>query len=141
MKRINLKDYYPHYKTDYYVDVYNELAAALHSFEKREKAYKEKERYHKAYYSLERAEGIGRCIKYTSVSPEEIYERKLTKEELYSAMNKLSDVQARRIYAYYFLGMKKSEIADAEGTERPAITKSIERGLNRLGKYIKRMDD
>lgn len=94
-----------------------------------------------AYYSLERAEGIGRCIKYTSVSPEEIYERKLTKEELYSAMNKLSDVQARRIYAYYFLGMKKSEIADAEGTERPAITKSIERGLKRLGKYIKRMDD
>lgn len=141
MKRINLKDYYPHCKTDCFVDVSNELAEAFHSFERREKAYREKERYHKAYYSIERDEGINWCIKHTSVTPEEIYERKLTQEELYSAMNELSDIQARRIYAYYFLGMKKSEIAEAEGTERPAITKSIERGLKKLRKCIKKIDD
>ena len=140
MKRINLKDFYPHYKENFYMDVSDRLAAMLWAYEKKEKAYKEKVRYHKAYYSLERDDGVVHSIRYVSMSPEELFERKLTREELYSALNKLPEVQARRIYAYYFLGMKKSEIADAEGTERPAITKSIQRGLKKLGKYLKNMN-
>lgn len=105
MKRINLKEFYPFYKEDCYVEVPDELAALMQAYERQEKAYIEKTRYHKAYYSLERDDGVEKRIRYISMSPEEIYERKLTREELYAVINKLSKVQARRIYAHYFHGI------------------------------------
>lgn len=113
----------------------------MQGYERQEKAYAEKTRYHKAYYSLERDEGVEKSIRYISMSPEEIYERKLTMRELYAAMSTLPEMQARRIYAYYFLGMSKSEIAKVEGTNVPAIGKSIERGLKQIGKYLKKAID
>lgn len=138
MKRINLKDYYPFYKEDCYVEVPDELAALMQVCEQQEKAYTERTRYHKAYYSLERDGGIGNSIRYVSMSPEEIYERRLTMKELYAAISTLPELQARRIYAHYFLGMSRSEIAKVEGTKVPAIGKSIERGLKHIGKYLKK---
>ena len=127
MKRINLKDFYPFYEEDCYVDVPDELAALMQGYERQERAYTEKTRYHKAYYSLERDPSLEKSVRYVSMSPEEIYERKLTMKELYAAMSTLPEMQARRIYAHYFLGMSKSEIAKVEGTNIPAIGKSIER--------------
>ena len=99
MKKINLKDYYPFYDEDYYIEVSDRLEAFLRTYEQKEKAYQEKTRYHKAYYSIERDEGVGNSMRYVSLSPEEIYERKLTRQELYSLLNMLSEVQAKRNYA------------------------------------------
>ena len=138
MKRINLKDFYPFYEEDCYVDVPDELAALMQEYERQERAYTEKTRYHKAYYSLERDPSLEKSVRYVSMSPEEIYERKLTMNELYAAMSTLPEMQARRIYAHYFLGMSKSEIAKVEGTNIPAIGKSIERGLKQVGKFLKK---
>lgn len=39
-----------------------------------------------------------------SYPPCEIYERKVTVEQLHAAIAALPDKQAKRIYAYYFLG-------------------------------------
>ena len=138
MKQINLKDFYPFYEEDCYVEVPDELAEIMQIYERKEKAYVEKTRYHKAYYSLERDEGVEKSIRYISMSPEEVYERKLTREELYAAMSMLPEMQARRIYAHFFLGMSRSEIAKVEGTNVPAIGKSIKRGLKQIGKYLKK---
>lgn len=85
MKRINLKDFYPFYEEDCYVDVPDELAALMQGYERQERAYTEKTRYHKAYYSLERDPSLEKSVRYVSMSPEEIYERKLTMNELYAA--------------------------------------------------------
>lgn len=52
------------------------------------------------------------------LSPEEIYERKLSRQELYAAINCLPEKQAYRIYAHYFLGIRKTEIARIEGANK-----------------------
>lgn len=138
MKRINLKNHYPYYTEDCIIEVTDEIESFLRACNAKEKAYKERIRYHKAYFSLECNSGADRNIRDFSMSAEAVFERKLTKEELHSAMNKLSNIQMRRIYAYFFLGMSQSEIAKAEGTKTPAISKSIDRGLKRMAKYLKK---
>ena len=45
--------------------------------------------------------------------------------------------QRQRIYAHFFLGMSKADIAKAEGTHKSRITRSIEAGLRSLEKYFK----
>ena len=71
------------------------------------------------------------------MSPYEIYERKMTKQELYAAIAKLPDIQAKRIYAYYFLEMTKTEIAQAEGVSVKAVCNSIAQALKNLENELK----
>ena len=49
----------------------------------------------------------------------------------------LPEKQRQRIYAHFFLGMSKADIAKAEGTHKSRITRSIEAGLRSLEKYFK----
>ena len=44
--------------------------------------------------------------------------------------------QAKRIYARYYLGMRVSEIAVAEGVDSSRVSDSIRRGLKQLAKYF-----
>ena len=106
-------------------------------YRKKERAYQSKLEYHKAYYSLDLGDGIEHSALFVSHSPDEIYERKLTNQQLHAAMATLADKQAKRIYAYYFLGMSKTEIAKAEGVTEKAIRTSIERGLVSMEQYLK----
>ena len=78
-------------------------------------------------------------ILFTSHSPEELYERKLTREDLHAAIAQLPDKQAKRIYAHYLLGMSKEEIAKAEGVSWRAIHQSILQGLGRMEKILKKL--
>ena len=57
----------------------------------------------------------------TSASVEEQVENKLINDELRKAINKLSDVQKRRIKMYYFEGLTQQQIADREHTSIRAI--------------------
>lgn len=52
-------------------------------------------------------------------------------------LSKLPVKQRQRIYAHFFLGMSKADIAKAEGTHKSRITRSIEAGLRSLEKYFK----
>ena len=72
------------------------------------------------------------------LSPEEIYERKLTREQLHAAISTLPDKQAKRIYARYILGRSNVEIAKAEGVSKAAITYSIQRRMRELARRIKK---
>ena len=76
-------------------------------------------------------------ILFVSLSPHEIYERKVSQEELYAAISKLTDIQAKRLYAHYFQGMSKSDIARAEGVSVKAVCKSIKLALLALEKELK----
>lgn len=139
MKRINLREYYPFYKSDFFVEVADEIALYLKRFDLDDNAYRLCTYRHKAYYSLDRNDGIEHDIIFLSLSPEEIYERKVTNQELYAAINNLPDKQAKRIYAHYFLGMSKAAIAKAERVNERAIRKSIERGLQRMERFLKNL--
>ncbi len=137
MKKINLKDYYDHIVIDTYIDIPDEVFDIFEEHRKAEQAYQSRIRYHKAYYSLDRGDGIEHSALFISLSPDEIYERKLTTQQLHAAIATLPDKQAKRIYAHYFLGMSKAAIAKAEGVNKSQVTRSISRGLSHLEKYLK----
>ena len=59
MPSINLRDLYPdYYKSDYYIEVPDQLAQELIQFERDENAHRLRTYRHKAYYSLDRGDGI-----------------------------------------------------------------------------------
>lgn len=138
MKRINLKDYYPYYKTDVFCEISDDVAELLEMFGREENAYNRKKYRYKAHYSLDFHEAVEHGILFSVRSPEEIYERKLTCEQLHQAMATLPDKQAKRIYAHYFLGMSKTDIASAEKVSESTVRESISRGLKNLEKYLKK---
>ena len=111
----------------------------MKEFDRKEAAYQRRTYYHKAHYSLDRGDGIEYDALFLSITPWEVYERKLTLEELHAAITKLPDKQAKRLNAYYFLGMSKAEIARAEGVNKSQVSRSINRALESLKKYLKNL--
>ena len=91
MKRINLRDYYPFYTSDFFIEVTDEIAALLIQFKREEHAEHERRRAHKAYYSLDADDGIEKDVVLLVLSPEEIYSRKLSEQELYAAVSHLPE--------------------------------------------------
>ena len=137
MARINLRDYYPFYQYDEYVEVSDELAAEMAQWERTESTQRRKVyRYH-ANYSLDWGDEIGRHVIFRAVAPDEYYERRVTSEQLYAAMNALPEKQRHRIYAYYILKISQSEIARIDGVDHRTVNISIQRGLRNLERYLK----
>ena len=137
MTKINLRDYYPFYNVDLFIDIPDEVAAVLLNAERQEAAYLRRMYRYKAQYSLDRGDGIEHDICFVSLSPCEIYERKITAEQLRAAISSLPDKQGKRIYAHYILGMSRAEIARAEGVSKSRISESIERGLRNMEIILK----
>lgn len=137
MKKINLRDLYPFYHNDLFVEVSDEVAAALAEAERMERNYIRRVYWNKAYFSLDAGDGIEHEALFVALSPCELYERKVTAQELRTALNALPDTQGRRVYAHYILGLSKTEIARAEGVAKSRVSESIERGLRNMEKFLK----
>lgn len=139
MTKINLREQYPDfYKADYIVEVPDEVAAVMKEHDRLEAAYRRRTYYHNAHYSLDRGDGIEYDALFVSLTPYEIYERKVTMEQLHAAIASLSDKQAKRINARYFLGLTAEAIAKSEGVSVTAVNNSIQRGLRNMEKYMKK---
>ena len=133
MQKINLRELYPDvYKTDVFVDVAEEVLAAIRGQEQDDAAYERRMYRHKAHYSLNREDGIENDTLARPLTPEEVMEQKQLREELYAALMQLPAIQARRIYARFYLGMAVKEIAQIEGVDRRRVWASIRRGLKKL---------
>lgn len=139
MTTINLRDYYPFYNHDCFIDVPNEVAELFKEFDRKEAAYRLRTYRHKAYYSLDRNDGIEHEALFVSFSPQELYECKISMQELHAAISSLPDKQAKRIYAHFILGMTKKDIARDEGVDEKVVRVAIERGLKNLEKYLKKI--
>ena len=137
MTTINLRDYYSFCNSDLFIEVSDEVAATLAEDKRREQNYLRRVAYHKAYFSLDAGDGIENEALFRSLSPCEVYERKLTMEQLYAALDALPDKQGRRIYAHYILGVSQTDIARAEGVGLTAVNNSIERGLKSMEDFLK----
>lgn len=137
MTSINLRDYYPFYTHDCFIDVPDEVVELFKEFDRKEAAYRLRTYRHKAYYSLDRNDGIEHEALFVSLSPHELYERKISMQELHAAISSLPDKQAKRVYAHFILGMSQTEIAKAEGVSKMAVSYSIERALKSLEKFLK----
>lgn len=133
---INLRDFYPYYTCDTLVEVSDEIGAVLLESKREEKNYWNRLGYHKAYYSLDRGDGIENDAVRQPPTPEEIYLEKWDKAQLYAAFAQLPDKQAKRLYAFFVMGMSKTGIARAEGVNVNAVCESIVRGLEMLRKIL-----
>lgn len=139
MITINLRDYYPHFQSDCFIEVKMEIFQLLKSLAKKEHAIYERRRRHKAFYSLDFCCGLENDFVLLVLSPQEIIERKFEIQELHAAISSLPEKQAKRIYAHFFLHMSKSSIARAEGVSESAIRYSIDRGLTNVKKFLENL--
>lgn len=137
MTTINLRDYYPFYTSDNFIDVPDEVYELLKEFDRKEAAYRLRTYRHKAYYSLDRNDGIEHEALFVSPSPYELYERKISIQELHTAISNLPDKQAKRVYAHFILGMSQADIAKVEGVSKMAVCYSIEKALKSMRKFLK----
>jgi RNA polymerase sigma-70 factor (ECF subfamily) len=71
-------------------------------------------------------------------SPEEILMQKISMQQLYEALDHLPPIQARRVYAHYILGMKKVDIARAEGVTGSVVCNSVRKGVKNLRRYFEK---
>ena len=137
MKKINLRELYPDiYTTDFFVDVTEEVMETIRAAERAEAAYERKMYRYKAQYSLDCENGIENAVLLKPQTPEMLLEEKQLQEQVYAAVMRLPEKQAKRIYARYYLGMTVNEIAEVEGVDPSRVRDSIRRGLKQLAKYF-----
>ncbi len=126
MKKINLRELYPNvYTTDFFVDVTEEVMETIRAAERAEAAYERKMYRYKAQYSLDCENGIENAVLLKPQTPEMLLEEKQFQEQVYAAVMKLPEKQAKRIYARYYLGMTVNEIAEVEGVDPSRVRDSI----------------
>ena len=92
MQKINLRELYPDiYKTDTFLEVTDEVQAVFLADQRAEAARQRQIYRYKAYYSLDRGDGIEHDALIHPMTPEGIVETKLTQQQLYAALDMLPD--------------------------------------------------
>ena len=136
---VNLRDYYPFYTKDVFVEVKDEIATQMITWENEESAFRRQLYRYRAQYSLDRNDGIEAAILHKGTEPNGICEEKSSYEQLYQAISRLPEVQAKRITDHFILGISMVDIAHAEGVTRGAVTVSIQRGIRALKKVLEKI--
>ena len=121
---------------EYHPGGIDEIAVVLSTGGRLCDSYKRRKREHDEC-SLDGTPGFEANVTYPPLTPEEIILEEETHSILYAALDQLPPIQARRVYAHYILGKKKSEIARAENVEGSAVCNSIRRGLKNLSEILK----
>lgn len=136
MTTINLKDIYPHYTHDEFVEVTEEVAAELTAGKRYEKAHERRMRRNKTYSLNAEDEIEAAGIAFYNDSPERIFDLMERHCRLCCSLNSLPEIQGRRVEAHFFLGKSRKEIAAAEGVSESSVNESIDRGLKAMKKYF-----
>ena len=134
MTTINLRDFYPWYAHDEYIEVSEEVAEELHTSRRREAAHAERVRYNKAFYSLDCDDGIEYTACLHEPSPQELMDRKELFFRLWNALK--PELQGRRADAHLIQGKSYRQIAREEGVDKSAVRHSVESGIKQMKKYL-----
>mgnify|MGYP002556538072 CR=1 FL=1 len=138
MATINLREYYPWYISNEFIEVTDDVAAELRADKLYEAAYQRRITRNKAQYSLDREDGTEYSACLHEPTPQELLERMELFIRLWNALNSLPEVQGRRVDACVILGKTYSEVAEAEGVDESAVRRAVERGLENMKKYLKK---
>jgi len=134
---INLREYYPWYTHDEFVEVSDEVAAELRADKRYEKNYEQRIRRNKAFYSLDVDDGIeASAVACHSDNPERVFEMMENHCRLCRALNSLPETQGRRVEARFLLGKSVQEIAADEGVSESSVKESLDRGLRAMKKVM-----
>jgi len=140
MALINIRSLYPFYKCDCFIEIPDDVLKVIRDCNRAEKTYQRKLRYHKVKtetLDTENADEVAMRIMDKPLTPFEVYTHKQMTSQLHTAITKLPNKQAKRIYAHFFLDMTFTEIANAEGVDEKVVRVTIQRGLRNLKKYLK----
>jgi len=131
---INLRDFYPWYTHDEFVEVSDEVAAELRADKVYEKTHERRMRYNKTYLFDEQTENEASALVSYNDNPERLFDMMENHCRLCRALNALPEIQGRRVEAFYLLGKSVQEIADAEGVSESAVKESLGRGIKTMRK-------
>ncbi len=140
MTTINLKDHYPWYTEDTFVEVSEELAAQFERFRLDDEAARIRAVRAGPHFSLDADDGIEADALMLPERPDEALERKELEHTLRDALAQLTDTQRRRVLAHVIGGLSQTQIAEMEQTSQPAVSKSVRKGLALMEKYLKKYD-
>ena len=142
MAIINLRRYYPHYPKDKFMDVPDEVAAALEEGRRAEHNQESKRTYHHVY-SIDCSPALENHTMFLVLSPEELLVQdedeaaaELVLANLAAAITQLSLIQARRLHARYVLKKKYREIAADEGVTGSCAAASVTSAITKLQKFF-----
>ena len=97
MTTINLKDHYPWYTEDAFIEVSDEVAAFLEEDRRLQINYAQYIRDNKAFYSLDAGDGIEAEALNLPEQPDEALERMELERLLKEALAQLTETQRRRL--------------------------------------------
>ena len=136
MATINLREFYPWYTHDEFVEVPDVIAGELFADRRYQKTHERTLRRNKVH-SIDAEDGTEEVAStHLSDNPEVLFAVKEQHCRLCCAINSLPETQARRIEARYILSMSVSEISKAESAGERNIRKSIDRGLISMRKFL-----
>ena len=136
--KINLREFYPWYTQDEFVDMPDFIAAELFADKRYQNAHERVMRRFNVH-SLDAGDGTDEkaAIVCNNSNPERIFAMIENHCCLCYALNSLPDIQGRRVEARYLLDKNIKEIA-AENVSESAVKESIDRGLKTMRKnYFK----
>lgn len=136
MKIINLRDYYPFYSTDVFLEVSDEVASFLEDEKRLQINYAQYIRDNKAFYSLDAGDGIEAEALNLPEQPDEALERMELERLLKEALAQLTETQRRRLLASVLNDESNQRIAALESVDESAVRRSIQRGLAALKKLL-----
>ena len=136
MTTINLKDHYPWYTEDTFMEVPDEIAAFLDEDRRLQINYAQYIRDNKAFYSLD-ADGIEAGALNLPEQPDEALERMELERLLKEGLAQLTETQRRRLLASVLDKMTAVEIAAAESVSKASVGESINRAIVRLEKILR----
>ena len=132
---INLRDFYPWYTHDEFIEVSDEVAAELRADRRYEKNHERSMRRNKVL-SLDAQDGTDTAAAMVchSDNPERIFSMMENHCRLCRALNSLPELQGRRVEARYLFGKSIQEIAVADGVSESSVKECIDRGLKAMRK-------
>lgn len=137
MTTINLKDHYPWYTEDTFMEAPDEIAAFLDEDRRLQINYAQYIRDNKAFYSLDAGDGIEADALVKPEQPDAALERMELERTMREALAQLTPTQKRRLIAHIIDGKSKTQLAEMEGVLEGAIRDSIRRGLLALKDFLK----
>ena len=140
MTTINMRNFYPWYKQDEFVEVPDEIAAEMFADKRYQQTHERTIRRNKVY-SLDAEDGTeAAATACCGDTPEAVFDMMERHCGLCRALNALPEIQGRRVEAHFLLGKSRKEIADAEGVCESSVNESIDRGLRTMKSFLKNFD-
>ena len=138
MTTINLRELYPWYTEDTFIEVSDEVAAFLEEDKRLQVNYTQYIRDNRAFYSLDAGDGIEAEALNLPEQPDEVLECMELERLLQEALAQLTPAQRRRVLAHFVEGRSQLEIAASEGVVKSTVSEAISRGRKNLRNFLKK---